>query len=48
MKIWLSKNWFPFIVAVCTIITTIANIVIGLLSIGWLEWLWQLHSFIGI
>ena len=42
-----ASNWFAFVVAVCTVTTTVVNIIIGLLGLGWLEWLWRWHDSTG-
>ena len=48
MRRWLAGNWFPLTVAICTTLATVANIVIGLLNLGWLGWLWNVHDRIGL
>ena len=48
MRRWLACNWFAFTVAICTALTAVANIVIGLLNLGWLEWLWVAHDRLGV
>ena len=47
MRRWIASNWFAFVVAVCTVTTTVVNIIIGLLALGWLGWLWTWHDSIG-
>ena len=47
MRRWFAANWFPVVVAVCTVATTVANIIIGLLNLGWLEPLWRWHERLG-
>ena len=47
MKIWFKQYWFVFIIAICTILTTLFNILIGLLNLGWLEFVWRWHNNLG-
>ena len=48
MRRWLAGNWFALTVAICTTLATVANIVIGLLGLGWLEFLWAAHDRLGV
>ena len=41
---WIVNNYFGLTIAICTMIVSITQIIALLLSIGWLEFIWNFHD----